>query len=346
MAQIKLKYINEYRDRHGNLHRYFRRKGGKNLPLSGKPGSTEFMEQYNAYLSDQPAPIKQQVNGSFAKLVDDFYASPWFTKNIKASSQRTYRTVLNKLSSDHGHRGVDMMTPEAVQRIIEKIAGEHPAMANLTKAVLRRLMTFAVKHRVVASNPASRMESFEMGEHHCWTEKELAQFEQKWPLGTRQRLAYEALLCTVQRIGDVAAMSRTDITDGTIRVVQEKTGTELHIPILPQLEAAMKAYPARGLAIVGAERTGSPMTVGSLSLVMSEAIEAAGLPDRCVSHGLRKASMRRMAELGFSTHQIASWSGHKTLREIEHYTKAAEQKKMALGGVAGRSKKRTEVPNL
>jgi hypothetical protein len=28
-------------------------------------------------------------------------------------------------------------------------------------------------------------------------------------------------------------------------------------------------------------------------------------------------------------HQIASWSGHKTLKEIERYTKAADQKRLA-----------------
>ena len=28
-------------------------------------------------------------------------------------------------------------------------------------------------------------------------------------------------------------------------------------------------------------------------------------------------------------HQIASWSGHKTLKEVERYTKAADQKRLA-----------------
>lgn len=340
MTKLPLKYVNEYTDRHGRKRRYFRRKGGKNLPLHGLPGSAEFNSAYEAYIGNQPAPVKHQLDGSFGKLIDEYLDSAWFKQNLKTSSQRNYRSILVKLQAEHGHRAVAAITSDAVERIIDKIGTNTPAMANLTKAVLRRLMTFAVKRKHVQFNPAAGMESFDMGEHWCWTEQELAQFEQRWPLGTRQRLAYEVLLCTTQRISDAAEMTRTKITteivDGIkiklMHVIQIKTGVELNLPLLPELEAAMKAYPTKGLALIGSKRTGEPITVGSVSDLMSDAIDKAGLPERCVSHGLRKASMRRMAELGFSTHQIAAWSGHKTLREIEHYTKAAAQKKMAMAG--------------
>jgi integrase len=62
---------------------------------------------------------------------------------------------------------------------------------------------------------------------------------------------------------------------------------------------------------------------------MARAIDQAGLPDRCVAHGLRKTIMRIMAESDATAKQIAGISGHKTLREIERYTKAADQRKLA-----------------
>ncbi|WP_261763188.1 tyrosine-type recombinase/integrase [Asaia bogorensis] len=46
-------------------------------------------------------------------------------------------------------------------------------------------------------------------------------------------------------------------------------------------------------------------------------------------HGLRKAAARRLAEAGCTPHQIAAITGHKTLSEIERYTRAADQKKLA-----------------
>jgi integrase len=43
--------------------------------------------------------------------------------------------------------------------------------------------------------------------------------------------------------------------------------------------------------------------------------------------------MRRMAELGYSVHQIAAWSGHKSLREVQRYTEAADQRRLARDAV-------------
>jgi site-specific recombinase XerD len=62
---------------------------------------------------------------------------------------------------------------------------------------------------------------------------------------------------------------------------------------------------------------------------MAERISQAGLPDRCVTHGLRKAAARCQAEVGCSGKEIASITGHATLKEIERCTKAAEQRKLA-----------------
>ena len=49
----------------------------------------------------------------------------------------------------------------------------------------------------------------------------------------------------------------------------------------------------------------------------------------CCPHGLRKAAARRLAEAGCSTHQIRAITGHATLKEVERYTKAADQKRLA-----------------
>jgi integrase len=58
------------------------------------------------------------------------------------------------------------------------------------------------------------------------------------------------------------------------------------------------------------------------------------LPKHCVAHGLRKAACRRLAEAGCSSKVIAAISGHLSLREVERYTRAAEQKRMAQLGMA------------
>lgn len=61
---------------------------------------------------------------------------------------------------------------------------------------------------------------------------------------------------------------------------------------------------------------------------------AAGLKDRCVPHGLRKACCRRLADLGKSPQEIAAISGHLTLKEIERYTKAFDRRQAAKRAMA------------
>lgn len=328
MAKLKLKYVDEYRDRTGVLRRYFR-KGGKRLGvLPGEVGSVEFMTAYTAFLAEKPQAAKVVLHeDSLAKLIVDFYGDRMFT-DLKPSTRQLYRYALDPVSKKHGHRSVASMPVEKAEKIVNEIGETKPGMGNLTRAVMRRLFKFAVKKKRRPDNPMLGIEAFKVGEHHTWTDAELRQYEAKWRLGTRQRLAYALLLYTGQRVGDVARMNRGDIADGLIHVVQQKTGAEIWVPIHQELQRAMKALPARGLTLVG-DASGRPIKRAALSALMRTAIKAAGLPPRCVSHGLRKAAMRRLAENDATANQIASVSGHKTLKEVERYTKAADQKKMA-----------------
>src|SRR5262245_21768537 len=67
---------------------------------------------------------------------------------------------------------------------------------------------------------------------------------------------------------------------------------------------------------------------------MSDAIREAGLPPCCKAHGLRKAAARRLAEAGCSAHEIMAVTGHKTLGEVERYTRAAEQERLNAAAMA------------
>ena len=116
-----------------------------------------------------------------------------------------------------------------------------------------------------------------------------------------------------------------------IRVAQDKTrkGTtnELMIPIHPALARALQAGPVVGMTHILTSARGKPMQ--RLTKFIAAAVKAAGLPPRCVAHGLRKAALRRLAEAGSTTKQIAAVSGHRSLLEIERYTARADQAGLA-----------------
>jgi integrase len=324
MTKLRLRYVNEYVDRTGKLRRYFRR-GSTRGPLPGDVGSPEFMAAYQALLGAKPA-ATTKISGSLGLLITEFYASRAF-RDVKPSSQRTYRAALEPIAKAHGHRTAKINHRQAA-KLIADIGATKPSMANLTKKVLQAVYKFGVKAGWVDANPIIGIDAFKGGTHHTWTEGELQTFEKRWPVGTRQRLAYALLLYTTQRVGDVAKMHRSDLVAGELHVIQQKTGAELYLPFVDEIQRALTAFPAKGLTLFG-RRDGKPMTRAGLTDFMKEAAAGAGLPAKCVPHGLRKAGIRRLAEAGKSVNQIAAVSGHKSLREVQRYTAAADQRQLA-----------------
>jgi len=331
MTKIKLPYIHEYLDRHGKLRRYVRRPGARRVVLPGLPGSPEFMQSYQDALSGPVARRRVPKAGTLAALATEFFGSAEFA-NLKPSSQATYRLALAPVLELDGHRLVRDLPADKARKIIQEIGEKHPAMANLTRAVLRRMFSFAISIGHRRDNPFVFTPKYKLGTHHTWTDSQLEAYEHRWPLGTRQRLAYDLLLYTAQRVGDVVRMQRADIRNGVITVKQQKTGTEVFIPLHPALDRSIKAGPAKGFYLAG-DRNGRPVIPRTISVLISVAAKAAGLPPECVAHGLRKAALRRLAEHGATSKEMQAVSGHKTLAEIERYTRQADQQRLAKAAI-------------
>jgi integrase len=107
--------------------------------------------------------------------------------------------------------------------------------------MLRQLLNHAVDQGMLETNPTFgiKLKSKSQG-FHTWTEDEIAQFEARWPIGTKQRLAFGLLLYTAQCRGDVITMGRQHVRNGVLYVTQSKTGVSLEIPIHPTLAEIMR----------------------------------------------------------------------------------------------------------
>jgi integrase len=111
--------------------------------------------------------------------------------------------------------------------------------------------------------------------------------------------------------------------------VQAKTGARQAIPIHPQLRAALDAMPARNMTFL-VTQTGAPFASGKVFYNwFTGRARADGVSAGLGPHGLRKAATRRLAEAGCTPHQIQAITGHRTLAEVERYTRAASQEELA-----------------
>ena len=148
---------------------------------------------------------------------------------------------------------------------------------------------------------------------------------------TRARLALAMLLYTGQRRGDIIRLGRQHIREGFIHVRQQKTGIELAIPIHATLAAIIAETPIHHLTLLTTQ-TGKPFSPAGFGNWFRDRCNEAGL-SHCSAHGLRKAAARRLAEAGCTMHEIAAITGHASLSEVQRYTKAADQKRLALAAM-------------
>ena len=332
MTRLRLRYVDHFTDRHGGARYYFRRPGGKRTPLPGVPGSEIFMEAYaraEAEASEPKARKERGAPGTFDRLVASYFEATEF-KTLKAPTQRQYRLAIERLLliETLGGREVKDLRREHVKRIMAKRV-DRPSAANDALKKLRILIKFALDLGWRRDDPTLHIKKLKEGEYHTWTDEQVDAFEAHWPIGTQQRVGFALLLYTGQRVSDVARMSWGDVSlDGhRISVTQDKTGAKLSLRLHDDLLTVLARWPRDAKAILPTAH-GRPFTTKGLGNKMADAIGAAGLPDECVTHGLRKAAARRLAEAGCTSHEIASITGHRSLAEVERYTRAVEQRRL------------------
>ena len=329
MTRIKLRFLQVFTDRHGHRRHYFRRRGQERIALPGEPGSSEFMEAYRAALSGaQPAKAKRSraiAPGSLNALVAIYKRSEEY-RSCRPSTKATYDGILRRLCDKHGDKPVAGLQRSHVKAII---AAASPGLAGNVLDRLRTLMKLAMDEGLRHDDPTLhiKVRHRKVG-FHSWTDAEIAAYEAHWPVGTRERLALALLLYTGQRRSDVIRMGWPTYQGGAIAVVQQKTGASLVIPAHPELRAVLDNTPRDNLAFL-VTAFGKPFTPAGFTNWFRDKCRDAGLPARCKPHGLRKASARKLAEAGATPHEIKAVTGHESLREVENYTRAVDQQRLA-----------------
>jgi integrase/recombinase XerD len=133
------------------------------------------------------------------------------------------------------------------------------------------------------------------------------------------------MLCTSGRREDAVRLGPRHIRDGRLQFTQAKNEhrqpVEIDIPIHPELLTAIEATASRQSTFLVTDY-GRPFTPNGFGNKVKEWCRQAGLP-HCSCHGLRKAAATRLAEGGATPHEIMAITGHRSLEEVERYTRAA-----------------------
>ena len=210
--------------------------------------------------------------------------------------------------------------------------------------MMRGLFSWAVDCDLVANDPTQGIKNkrakARSGGFPVWSDDEIADFEKRWPRGTRQRVMFDVFLYTGLRRGDAAVVGWQHVKNGVISLQTEKTGIWVHIPILPELKATLEAGPTGDLAFI-ATSNGNPMSKESLGNLFAEACRAAGV--RKSAHGLRKAAATNAANHGATVAELEAIFGWQGGQMASLYTRSANRRLLSASAMNKLSRTETET---
>ena len=325
----------KFRDRHGKWRWRARTKGKPTLMLPGEYGSHEFIQAWEAWANGakyEPGK-KRLVSGTIAALIAAYYESHDF-KRLGENTKRLQRSHLERFREKNGDKRTDSLTSANIRTLLDK-RSDTPASANNFLKVMRGLCRFGMDRGMLKDNPASTVRRLRDKTDGIapWTDEEIEQFESRHAVGTKANLAMRLMLYTAQRRSDAIGLGKQHVKDGALLVRQQKTGERVVIPILPILQEAIEKTPGGDLTFL-VTNFGKEFASAGFGNWFRERCNEAGLKDRS-AHGLRKSACTRLAEHGMTAHQIMAISGHKSLTEVERYTRAASQKRLAKQAIEG-----------
>lgn len=346
---VKLRFCVQERDRHGNIRIYVRCRG-KRVRIHGVPGSPTFLDAYNAAIAEigpearaKPERVAVWPKGSLGALADDYFRSPEFTR-LERVSQADRRQIIGHCllelvdpakpkSPPMGEVPLEIFSDRHVREIRDRKV--KPGAANNRVKYISSMFAWALeaKREGVLLNPTRDVKpvQYVTDGFHTWTPEEIAQYEERHPIGTKARLALALLLYTGARRGDVVTFGRQHVKAGKLRYVPRKTRHKkikaLVIPMLSSLAGIIAKSPVGNPTFLVTEY-GLPFTANGFGGWFRERCDEAGLP-QCSAHGLRKAAATALAEGGATAHELMSIFGWSTINQATTYTKAVDQERLA-----------------
>jgi integrase len=290
-------------------------------------------------------------------LITSYLKSDAFTRALAPETQRMRRNILDRFRTKHGSKSAATLERRHIVTMLEK---KKPYAQKNWLKTLRGLMLFAIKENFRADDPTAGVSAAKPAVksrgHMTWGDEQIAAYRQRHAIGSTARLAIELLLNVAARRGDAHRLGVQHIKQSKLEWRPNKTirstGRELSIQILPELQCALDAMPARdtALALLVTDHGKPFASAAAFGNKFADWCKQAGLAQvECLdgrlrsyrAHGLRKAACKALAHAGCTGPEIMAVSGHSSLAQVQVYIDEVDQKQMAASAMARLVKKRT-----
>jgi integrase len=313
----------------GHVYLSYRVGKGPRIKLPSDPTSDEFKTAYAAAVAGEVAArptLTKDTPRSIGAVVTSYLSSAAF-RSLSEGSKSGYRSRMDQIRCDHGHRAVAGLTKDRIEEKILKPLQNRPGAKIDTLKKLRILIRHAKDDlKWITTDPSEGIKRGRSKEIRAWTDAEMKAFEERWPFGTKQRAAYELMLNVGTARVDTHLTTWVQADADEFEYTRRKTGVAVAVAKMSSLKKALDALPRKHVCIITTEY-GKPFTVDGFSGWMRDAMTEAGLPLDCRPHGLRKTFGRLLADAGVTAHDIMASLGHLTLAEAERYTREADRRR-------------------
>ncbi len=340
---VPFKYCTRDVDRHGNERFYIRLPGMPKyrmtsvyLDLSGSI-TQEFTEEYHRVLAgdrgEKVVAIIRLEPGSVQWLIETYYRSKAFQSQAPAT-QKDKKSVLNRYCANVGELPFKKIRKSDIEASQMKRDATPGAADKLVK-YLKALFNWAIKADLATFNPASGVTKIHSSTgFHTWSEVEVERFRSAYPIGSTARLSMELMVNLGVRRSDLVKLGWKNVVEGRIEFVPEKGAgrfaQSLSLPVTDELQQALNAIIHDQPTFLITEY-GNSFSSNGFGNKMRQWCNEANLPD-CSSHGLRKTSATILAEAGATEHQLMAIFGWSDSKMAQHYTKAAQSKRIIDAG--------------
>lgn len=320
--------------RNGETIWYYRVSKGKRTRLHERYGSAAFMTEVAAVAAGTPIPrvaVRRGGQGSISWGIRLYRASQAWAK-LSVATRKQRGNILDRIAKTPvAECAIVAVTKKSIKAKVLAL-GETPAAARHFLQTMRGFFAWVIEEEIVPleGNPTEGIvvRAKQGAGFPPWTVEEQAAFEARWPLGTRERVAYAVLRWTGLRRGDAVRIGRPHLRDGVLRIKTEKTGRQVAIVMEPELAAAIEAGPCGDLTFIAGER-GRPRVKESFGEWFREACHAADVAKS--AHGLRKTAATEDAANGWTERELEAKYGWEPGGKMAAlYTQSVDRERLSV----------------
>jgi hypothetical protein len=215
MPKPKLPFLHRHRTRHGKNAYYVKlsksQKGRGIRIWDPVYRSEKFMEEYHAAVRGAPITVAPLVGkdgkGSLGWLIKQYRNSRYWREMLSAATRKQRGPILKQVEDSAGD-----IPYKAIRRknIEEGMMARTQNQARHFYDTMRGLFKWAVENEVHDRNPTDGIKvKKDFGDGHlAWPIERIEQYERRWPVGTKQRLAFDVYLYLGLRRGDGARLAQ------------------------------------------------------------------------------------------------------------------------------------------